>query len=55
MVEPSGVAAFETIQINFEPGHTYRLFLDTTTGYGYTVYWIKDITTGKIVNGGRTP
>jgi hypothetical protein len=42
MVEPSGVAAFETIQINFEPGHTYRLFLDT-------------MTTGKIVNGGRTP
>jgi hypothetical protein len=42
MVEPSGVAALETIQINFEPGHTYRLFLDT-------------MTTGKIVNDGRTP
>jgi hypothetical protein len=57
MVEPSGYAAFQFISDFFlEGGHMYKFFADRTHGHGYKVYsWLKDMTTGKIVDGEKDP
>jgi hypothetical protein len=57
MVEPAGYAGFEIFSdVTLEAGHTYRIFADRTTGIGYKVYyWIKDMTSGRIVCGEKKP
>jgi hypothetical protein len=57
MVEPSGYAAFDFISdFSFEAGHRYKFFAERTHGHGYKVYsWIKDMTTGSIVDEEKQP
>ena len=57
MADPKGYAVFGMIsRVILEPGHTYRLSADRTTGHGYTVFsWIEDRTTDKIVFGEKKP
>jgi hypothetical protein len=57
IVEPSGYAAFDIAsEVSLEADHTYKFFVDRTTGHGYRVYhWIEDTTSGRIVQGEKKP
>lgn len=45
-----------TNTVQLEPGHTYTLHKDRTTGHGYEMYlWMTDDTTGEVVAGEKKP
>jgi hypothetical protein len=57
MIEPSGFATGGRKEnVTLEPGHSYTLKADRTTGPGYRMFfWIEDDTTGQILAGVRKP
>ena len=57
MVEPAMTkSAEQSVSVNLQAGHTYKLFADRTYGAQYQLYfWIQDAATGAIVGGRKKP
>jgi len=57
LVDPRMFAEYRhSATVTLEPGRTYRLQSDRTTGPGYRVYfWIEDAVTGNVVYGSKKP